>query len=152
MALLKNLLIVIPHSSLKRPFEIKKNQLSVQVESLINQENDWGTDKLYDFRKILGNKQIVFHFNQVFINACRHPKILDDCVPLKIHGKEIYKKGFELSNLIRKKLIKKYLLTFYKKIRESKRTFILAGHSFVAGTLDPLGIKMDYDIILSNFV
>ncbi|MBS3079486.1 N-formylglutamate amidohydrolase [Candidatus Pacearchaeota archaeon] len=146
---LKNLLVVIPHSGIKIPRELKE-KLSSHINELISSETDWYTDLIYDFRNILGNKQIVFSYNQVVINACRHPRILDDCVPVSINQISIYKKDIVLD--LRKELVNKYLLPFYSKIKKIKKSFILDGHSFIKGVKDNKGKLLEDDIILTNLV
>lgn len=151
--LASRLLVLIPHASTKRPKEIKKNALSKYQERLLFSsatETDRGTDKLYDFRLILKNRQIVFPFSQVYINVLRDPKRLADSVPLYIREIPIYKKGQEIDLTLRKKLIKKYHRTFYDKIRDIKPKLILNGHSTVAGHGSLKNKKLNRDIFLVN--
>lgn len=146
----KNLLIVIPHAGLKRPKEIPARWLSRDIEKIIETETDWYTDLLYDFREILSNNQLIFPINQVFINACRHPGILDSCVPLNVNGNKIYTRN--PSAVLRRKLVKRYLDPFYEKIQKTRKTFILDCHSFVKGSLDNEGKEIKNDIILTDIV
>ncbi len=146
----KELLVVIPHAGLRRPQEIPANWLSNNINELIETETDWNTELLYDLRQILANRQLIFPINQVFINACRHPRVLDDCVPLTINEDLIYRRNPSIA--LRRELVKKYLLPFHKKISATRKSFILEGHSFIKGSLDNKGKKIEDDITLSDFV
>lgn len=144
----KNLLVVMPHAGLRRPREIPAGWLSRDIEKRIEIQTDWHTDLLYDFREILSNRQLIFPINQVFINACRHPKSLNDCVPLNIERHNVYAR--EPSIALRRKLVRKYLIPFYERIGKTKKSFILEGHSFIKGDLDNEGQEIKDDITLSD--
>jgi len=154
MKISKGILVVIPHSGIKRPKEIKKEWLSEYNYELIHTEDcetDRGTKELYNFRKILGNKQLTFPVRQIYINICRHPKKLNESVPLLIRNTPVYKKGKELSVELRKKLLEKYYFPFYKKITNAEKTIILNGHSMIAGH-ESLGAEnLKEDIVISDW-
>jgi hypothetical protein len=57
---------------------------------------DWYTNRLYDFRDLLDNKQIVFPCCSLILESNRHPDLLDESVSLKdVHGVPIFKPGRE---------------------------------------------------------
>jgi len=155
MKKIKELLVIIPHSGLKRPKEIKPSWLSKYNYQLIYSpkcETDRGTKELYDFRKILGNKQLVFPFSQIYINICRHPKKLDKVIPTFIRKNPVYKKGKEPSIKLRKKLLKKYYFPFYEKIKKARKSLILNGHSMVVGHESLGKEKLKEDIVISDWM
>jgi N-formylglutamate amidohydrolase len=78
---LEQLLVVIPHSGILVPREIPLESLSEQFPSLL-QNVDWYTHWLYDFRDILSNRQLVFPYCSLILEANRHPDLTDDSVPL----------------------------------------------------------------------
>ncbi len=148
------LLAVIPHSSVARPKEIKKSWLSEDEKIFLyskTAETDRGTKELYDFTKILGNKQLVFPHSQIFINVCRKRQNLNESVPLDIRGERVYKKGKEPSLKIRKELIKKYYEPFINRIEKTKKSLILNGHSTIAGHGSLDNKKLGYHILLLNY-
>lgn len=152
---LDELLVLIPHASTKRPTEIKKKVLSKHQKRLLfgnEAETDRGTDHLYDFRSILGNKQIVFPVSQVYINVLRSPKRLDSSVPLYIGNTPIYKKGSEISSALRRKLIKKYYNPFYVGIRSARPRLIFDGHSTIKDHFSLKDTKLDYDITIVDYL
>ena len=146
-------MVIIPHGSVGRPPEIKKSWLSENQNQLlfgVSSETDRGTGQLYDFRKILHNRQLVFPYSQVYINAVRNPKMLNDSIPTSIRGVSVYKKA--LDRKFRKKLLVKYFLPFYKKIGVAEKTIIFNGHSTVAGHSGLGKEKFNDDIVLSNYM
>ena len=146
----KDILVIIPHSSRKRNREIKKEWLSNNQRFLLysgSSETDRYSELLYDFRNLLDNQQILFPISQIYVNICRHPERLDEICPLEIRGKKIYNQ--EISAELRKQLIKRYTVPFYKKIEQFKGNIILNGHTT---TLDHLGLKrkLSHQIVISN--
>ncbi|MBN2498911.1 MAG: N-formylglutamate amidohydrolase [Deltaproteobacteria bacterium] len=133
--LLKELLVVVPHSGIAIPAEIRLDTLSVQFGDLIRHV-DWYTNWLYEFRDILANQQIVFPYCSLIVEANRHPEVLDDAVPLRdVNGEPVYKPGAEPGQDMRRLLAHKYLVDFHKRIEQaiaSGAEFLLDGHSTVA--------------------
>lgn len=150
-----NLLVVILHSCIARPPEIKDEWLAPGHGLLLEgaeAETDRGTDKLYDFRDIIENQQLIFPYSQIYINASRDPHNLDEAVPLNIREKAIYLPSKEPSLELRQELINKYYYPFYEQIRQTGKSLILNGHSTVAGH-GSMGVeKLDWDIVLSDWL
>jgi hypothetical protein len=146
---LKELLVVIPHSSIVIPGEIPLESLSEGFPELV-QNVDWYTNWLYDFRDLLNNRHIVFPFCSLIVEANRHPDILEDSVPVQdVRGELVYKAQREPDREQRKVLAKKYVMTFHKSIEdciESGAEFLLDGHS----TVTARGVT-DNQIDLMNF-
>lgn len=147
--LLRDLLVVIPHSGIVIPNEIPLESLSDQFRRLV-QNVDWYTNWLYDFRDLLDNRHIVFPYCSLVLEGNRHPSILDDSVPLKdVFGEPVYKPGEEPDTKLRAMLAKKYLGSFHKTIKEiikSGAVFMFDGHS----TITARGVA-DNQIELMNF-
>ncbi len=146
--LTKNLLVSIPHAGLQCPPEISMNQLSEFTGDLTLENVDWHTHLIYDFRDILHNKQLVFNYNQIFINVNRHPKYIDEAVPNTIGNIPIYKNELELE--LRWLLIKRYHVLYHTKIINTKKNFILDGHSTNSTCVDDAGNPLTADIYLSD--
>jgi hypothetical protein len=146
---LKELLVVIPHSSILIPGEIPLESLSERFPVLV-QNVDWYTNWLYDFRDLLNNRHLVFPYCSLVIEANRHPDILEDSVPLKdVRGEPVYRVQMEPGQELRKTLAQKYLTTFHASIEdciESGAEFLLDGHS----TVTARGVT-DNQIDLMNF-
>jgi len=146
---LKELLVVIPHSSIVIPGEIPLESLSERFPAQI-QNVDWYTNWLYDFRDLLNNRHVVFPYCSLIVEANRHPDILEDSVPLKdVRGESVYKARREPDHELRKALAEKYLTTFHTFIEdciESGAEFLLDGHS----TVTARGV-IDNQIDLMNF-
>ena len=149
--LFKHVLITIPHSGMICPQEIPTESLSKYQEKLADECIDWYTDKLYDVRDIIGNRQVVNPISNVYLNVNRHPDHIDDCVPDFYEDTPIYKEGESPDKKLKKLLIEKYHLPFHEKIRKHKHLFILDGHSTKTGLKDLDGAKMEKDIIISNW-
>lgn len=147
--LLKELLVVIPHSGIVIPAEIPLESLSERFPEMVRNV-DWYTNWLYDFRDFLDNRQIVFPYCSLILEANRHPGILDDSVPLKdIRAEGVYKTQMEPDEELRKTLSRKYLTAFHASISdaiESGAEFLLDGHS----TVTARGVA-DNQIDLMNF-
>ncbi len=128
------LLVVIPHSGVIIPAEITLEDLSEDFFAMASNV-DWFTDWLYDFRDLLDNRQIIFPYCSLVLEANRHPDRVDDCVPLRdVHGKRVYKHGREPGIELRQMLAAKYLRRFHKAIEEHivcGVEFMLDGHSTV---------------------
>ena len=89
----EEILVIIPHSSRKRPREIRKEWLSKNQRYLLyseTSETDRYSELLYNFGKIINNKQALFPISKVYLNVCRNPNDLDETFPLKIVNKEVY--------------------------------------------------------------
>jgi hypothetical protein len=146
---LKELLVVIPHSSIVIPGEIPLESLSERFPALV-QNVDWYTNWLYDFRDLLNNRHLVFPYCSLIVEANRHPDIVDDSVPVNdVRGDSIYKAQREPDRGLRKALAEKYLTSFHKAIEdciESGAEFLLDGHS----TVTARGV-IDNQIDLMNF-
>jgi hypothetical protein len=134
MMILDELLVVTPHSGILIPNEIPLKSLSEDFPVLA-QSIDWYTDRLYDFRGILGNRQVNFSYCSLILDANRRPELIDDSVPLKdVFGRSIYRRGLEPDQSLRASLAEKYLHPFHLAIEEqiaSGAAFLLDGHSTV---------------------
>lgn len=132
---LRELLVVVPHGGIVIPAEIPPDDLAESFPEL-TRNVDWFTDWLYDFRDLLGNRQAVFPYCSLILEANRHPDRLDDCVPLSdVHGRPIYKGGREPGAEARRELADKYLRRFHAEIEAliaAGAEFLLDGHSTVA--------------------
>jgi len=146
---LKELLVVIPHSGLVIPAEIPLESLSERFPEMVRNV-DWYTNWLYDFRDMLDNRQIVFPYCSLILEANRHPDIVDDSVPLKdVRGESVYRDQREPNHKLRKTLSRKYLTVFHKSIADGIKSgaeFLLDGHS----TVTARGVA-DNQIDLMNF-
>jgi len=142
------LLVVIPHSGILIPNEIKLDSLASDFPRLMRNV-DWYTDWLYDFRDILGNSQLVFPYCNLILEANRHPERLDESVPLKdVFGEPVYRYGLEPDQRLRQSLSRKYLRRFHQDIGAEigrGKTFMLDAHS----TLTAKGVA-DNQIELMN--
>jgi predicted double-glycine peptidase len=129
-----DILVVIPHSGVIIPPEIALEDLSDDFPSLLK-NIDWYTQWLYDFGDILGNRRLVFPFCSILLEANRNPADIEDCVPLlDVHGRPIYRPGFEPTESMRKAWSEKYLKPFHRRIEEiisSGAGLIFDGHSTV---------------------
>ena len=146
---MRNLLVVIPHSGVVIPNEIPLESLSGDFFALV-QNVDWYTNWLYDFRDILSNRHLVFQYCSIIVEGNRHPKILDDSVPLQdVRGRPVYIPGSEPSMELRTSLSSRYLKPFHSMIEDNiaeGATFLLDGHS----TVTAQGVA-DNQIDLMNF-
>lgn len=149
MPILRELLVVIPHSGIVVPAEIPLKSLSERFPEIVRNV-DWYTNWLYDFRDLLDNRHMVFPFCSLILEANRHPDIIEDCVPLKdVRGERVYKMQMEPKDELRKTLSRKYLAAFHASIGdciESGAEFLLDGHS----TVTARGVA-DNQIELMNF-
>lgn len=141
--------VSMPHSGVLCPGEIPLESLSGKQAELASNV-DWHTDRLYDFRDLLGNSQTVFPFSQVYINVNRHPDALDACVPDSIDGVPVYRRGKRLSLNFKRMLVRKYHDAYHAAIKGSRKSFILDGHSTVTGHADAGGNEVCDDIIISD--
>ncbi len=128
------ILVVIPHSGILVPGEIRMESLSEQFPALLDNV-DWYTHWLYDFRDILDNRQVVFPYCNLILEANRRPDLLDDSVPLKdVYGRPVYRPGCEPDRSLRARLAEKYLLPLHRAIENAiaeGAAFLLDGHSTV---------------------
>lgn len=147
--ILRELLVVIPHSGIIIPSEIPLESLDEKFPALV-QNVDWYTNWLYDFRDLLDNKHIVFPYCSLILEANRHPDILEESVPLRdVRGQSVYKEGLQPNNKLRQRLSDKYLLPFNRTIEETIAAgadFLFDGHS----TVTARGVA-DNQIDLMNF-
>lgn len=145
----KDLLVVIPHSSLVIPSELPFDSLSDDFPRLAR-NIDWYTNWLYDFRDVLTNLQIVFQVCSLIVECNRHPDSLDESVPLTdVYGEAVYRPGREPSADVRRCLAEKYSLSFHRTIDEAIAigvSFLLDGHS----TITARGMKRN-QIDLMNY-
>ena len=129
-----DILVVVPHSGVAIPPEISLEDLSDEFSALIKNV-DWYTQWLYDFRDILANRQIVFPYCSILLEANRDPADVEECVPVKdIHGHPVYREGFEPSTSMRATLSEKYLKPFHLNIEENISAgagLLFDGHSTV---------------------
>jgi len=104
-----DILVVIPHSGVAIPREILLEDLSGDFFTLVKNV-DWYTQWLYDFRDILANRQIVFPYCSILLEANRDPGDIEKSVPVKdIHERPVYRKGCEPSQSMRAHWSEKYL-------------------------------------------
>lgn len=150
--LTRDLCVSIPHGGLSCPLEINPRNLSDDFEEIAAQNLDHFTQDLYNFTDLLGNHQIVFQYSPVLINVNRHPDVLDDCVPIMINGKKIYREQFEPGDASRKCLVDSYHKDYHTRIEKIKnKSLILDGHSTFLGHIDAPGSFVTEDIIVSNW-
>lgn len=144
-----DVLVVVPHSGVVLPAEIPLAALAEDFAVLV-QNVDWYTNWLYDFRDLLANRQLVFPYCSIVLEANRHPDVLDDCVPLRdVRGRAVYRAGHAPDPALRRALVDRYLQPFHRGISEAIRggaTFLLDGHS----TVTARGVA-DNQIDLMNF-
>jgi len=129
-----DVLVVVPHSGVAVPPEISLDDLSDEFPVLLKNV-DWHTQWLYDFRDILGNRQIIFPYCSILLEANRDPLEIDECVPLvDVFGHPVYRSGCEPSNSMRTAWAEKYLKPFHRSIEENISSgveLILDGHSTI---------------------
>jgi len=144
-----DILVVVPHSSVAIPPEIPLEDLSENLPELIK-NIDWYTQWLYDFRDFLNNRQIIFPYCSILLEANRDPAIIDESVPLQdVFGRPIYRKGCEPSVSMRTAWSDKYLKPFHRSIEENISAgagLLFDGHS----TITARGVA-DNQIDLMNF-
>ncbi|MFA5127613.1 MAG: N-formylglutamate amidohydrolase [Patescibacteria group bacterium] len=146
----KNILVIIPHASRARPKEIKADWLSGHQERFLSSneaETDRYSDKLYNFQQLIGSRQLLFPYSQIFLNVCRRPSKLNESCPLNIRGVDVYK--IKPSVIFRKELIKKYCYKYYDKISRFNGVIIFNGHTTIAGH-SSLKEKLRHRIVISN--
>jgi len=140
---------VVPHSGVSIPPEISLEDLTEDFTTLLKNV-DWFTQWLYDFRDILGNRQLVFPYCSILLDANRDPADLDECVPVKdVFGRQIYHPAYEPSTSMRSAWSDKYLKPFHRSIEENIAAgagLIFDGHS----TITARGVA-DNQIDLMNF-
>jgi hypothetical protein len=152
---LPELLVVIPHASVSFPREIPRSILVKDYKKFLigeESETDRGTASIYNLKKTLDNNVLSFPVSQVFINVCRNPNNLDEACPLFIRDAPIYRKGMEPNIHLRRALVERYSLPFYKSIQNTKKGLILNGHSTIAGHSSLGNEKLQDDIVLSSFL
>jgi predicted double-glycine peptidase len=144
-----DILVVVPHSGVVIPPEISLEDLSDEFTALIKNV-DWHTQWLYDFRDILANRQLVFPYCSILLEANRDPADIDESVPLHdVFGRPIYRKGYEPSASMRAAWSEKYLKAFHRSIEENISAgagLLFDGHS----TVTARGVA-DNQIDLMNF-
>jgi len=144
-----DILVVVPHSGVAIPPEISLDDLTDKFSTLIKNV-DWYTQWLYDFRDILGNRQLVFPYCSILLEANRDPADIDESVPLHdVFGLPIYRAGYEPSASMRAAWSDKYLKPFHRSIEENISAgsgLLFDGHS----TVTARGVA-DNQIDLMNF-
>lgn len=144
-----DILVIIPHSGVAIPREILLEDLSGDFFTLVKNV-DWYTQWLYDFRDILANRQIVFPYCSILLEANRDPGDIEKSVPVKdIHERPVYRKGCEPSQSMRAHWSEKYLKPFHRNIEENiaaGAALLFDGHS----TVTARGVA-DNQIDLMNF-
>jgi N-formylglutamate amidohydrolase len=78
-----DVLVVVGHSGVVIPPEISLEDLTDEFTALLKNV-DWYTQWLYDFRDILGNRQLVFPYCSILLDANRDPADIDECVPVRM--------------------------------------------------------------------
>lgn len=131
---LRELLVAVPHSGILIPSEISVDSLSSEFVSTLRNV-DWYTNWLYNFTDILDNKQAVFPWCSILLEANRHPELIEDAVPLKdVFGVPLYKQGMEPNETERHALSDRYLKAFHHEIETriaGGAEFLLDGHSTI---------------------
>lgn len=144
-----DILVVVPHSGVAIPPEISLDDLTDEFSALIKNV-DWYTQWLYDFRDILANRQMVFPYCSILLEANRDPAEIDECVPVKdVFGRSVYRGGCEPSASMRAAWSEKYLKPFHRSIEENISAgagLLFDGHS----TVTARGVA-DNQIDLMNF-
>lgn len=144
-----DVLVVVPHSGVSIPPEISLEDLTDDFTALLKNV-DWYTQWLYDFRDILGNRQLVFPYCSILLDANRDPEDVDQCVPVQdVFGRPIYHPAYEPSASMRAAWSNKYLKPFHRSIEENiiaGAGLIFDGHS----TITARGVA-DNQIDLMNF-
>jgi len=144
-----DILVVVPHSGVAIPPEISLEDLTDEFTALLRNV-DWYTQWLYDFRDILANRQLVFPYCSILLDANRDPADIDECVPVRdVFGRPIYRDGYEPSASMRAAWSDKYLKPFSRSIEENISAgagLIFDGHS----TITARGVA-DNQIDLMNF-
>lgn len=129
-----DILVVVPHSGVVIPPEISLEELTDEFSALLKNV-DWHTQWLYDFRDILANRQLVFPYCSILLEANRDPADIDDCVPVQdVFGRPVYRAGCEPSASMRAALSEKYLKPFHLSIEENISAgagLLFDGHSTV---------------------
>ncbi|MFA7177208.1 MAG: N-formylglutamate amidohydrolase, partial [Smithellaceae bacterium] len=129
-----DVLAVVGHSGVVIPPEISLEDLTEEFTALLKNV-DWYTQWLYDFRDILGNRQVVFPYCSILLDANRDPADLDECVPVRdVFGRPIYRSAYEPSPSMRAAWSDKYLKPFHRGIEENISAgagLLFDGHSTV---------------------
>ncbi len=144
-----DILVVVPHGGVAIPTEISFEDLTADFAELLG-NIDWYTQWLYDFRDILANRQLVFPYCSILLEANRDPADIEECVPLHdVFGRPIYRTGYEPSASMRAAWSEKYLKPFHRSIEEiifAGAGLVFDGHS----TITARGMA-DNQIDLMNF-
>jgi hypothetical protein len=143
-------LVLIPHASTERPPEIKREWLSKNQRQLLysdSSETDRGSERIYDLKSVIGCEQLIFPYSQVYLNACRHPDVIEQICPVSIRGTVVYKTGREPSPDFRRKLVRKHVEPFFKRVGKFKGKLILNGHTTIAGH-SSMEEELNYDIFV----
>lgn len=129
-----DILVVVGHSGVVIPPEISLEDLTDEFTALLKNV-DWYTQWLYDFRDILGNRQLVFPYCSILLDANRDPADLDEAVPVRdVFGRPIYRSAYEPSPSMRAAWSDKYLKPFHRGIEENISAgagLLFDGHSTV---------------------
>ncbi|NLA42261.1 MAG: hypothetical protein GX874_12850 [Smithella sp.] len=129
-----DVLVVAGHSGVVIPPEISLEDLTDEFSALLKNV-DWYTQWLYDFRDILGNRQLVFPYCSILLDANRDPADLDEAVPVRdVFGRPIYRSAYEPSPSMRAAWSDKYLKPFHRGIEENisaGASLLFDGHSTV---------------------
>ncbi len=143
------LLVVVGHSGLAVPVEIPLDSLSEHFTTLLGSV-DWYTDCLYDFRDLLDNRQLVFPYCSLILEANRHPGHIEESVPLRdVYGRAVYRRQRQPGQKLRRKLAVKYLQSFHSEIEKNIMAgaeLMLDGHS----TVSARGMA-DHQVELMNY-
>lgn len=130
----RRILAVVPHAGLLLPEEIGPDGLADDWAELAR-NIDWHTDRLYDFRDLLGDGPLIFPYCSLILEANRNPQDLDSAVPLKdVWGRPLYRAGKEPHPDLRRRMSARYLEPFHASIGEAIEAgadFFLEGHSTV---------------------
>ncbi|MRR15602.1 MAG: hypothetical protein EG826_03990 [Deltaproteobacteria bacterium] len=144
-----DILVVVPHGGVAIPPEISLEDLTGDFAALLK-NIDWYTQWLYDFRDILANRQLVFPYCSLLLEANRDPAEIEESVPLNdVFGRKIYRTGYEPSASMRTAWSEKYLKPFHRSIEEiisAGAGLVVDGHS----TITARGMA-DNQIDLMNF-
>lgn len=146
------ILAVVPHAGLVVPEEIEPDTLAEDWPELAR-NIDWHTDRLYDFRDLLGDGPLVFPYCSLILEANRNPRDLDASVPLRdVLGRPVYRPGREPDMELRRRMSARYLEPYHASIGdavEAGADFILEGHATVTARgmedrqIDLMNIQLD---------
>ena len=154
MGIESGLFVIIPHSGTEIPKELDADNFKKNAIKQIDKEIDIFTDKLYDFKDVFKNKDIIFKYHRGLIDVNQSPSRIDESIPIiTFINTPIYIKP--PSKEERQQLGEKYFNTFHEittgMIQKMRPLLILDAHSTHDGDEDEFGDRFDNDISLGNY-